>query len=206
MPIKGYNFPPLIFLTELGTQCDFAQFYFNELREAAPKWQEGIHGEDFHTAMPPRNIMTYCTSFLSSAALIAKFLYCGKRKKQRITSRCTRLRELLGIDTLPTLKNLAIRNSFEHMDERLDELFFTFRVGKLDLLSVTGKPPSHDTVVLKRFDPQRLTISSFNDELSLIDCESEIRQVQAGMERAFAKLKERKFDLWTIGNIPPAEM
>src|SRR5205814_202329 len=143
MPIKGYNFAPSMFLLELSTQCQFAKECDRRLRDSAPDWYTNATSEKFAQAMPPRDIMINCTAFLSAAAVISKLLFAGHRRDKSIVRRCERLRKLLNINNsgLPVLRNMAVRNRFEHVDERLDEVLPSFTKGSFSALSVHEKEP-----------------------------------------------------------------
>src|SRR5207244_1291781 len=94
------------------------------LIHAAPGWRTKATSTQFANRTAIRDIMIDCTAFLSAAAVISKMLFSGGRRNTKIVRRCERLRQLLGIrqHDLPLLRNLAIRNAFEHVDERLDSL------------------------------------------------------------------------------------
>jgi len=53
MAIQSYNAAPVIFLVELETQCCFAEFSYERLQEAAPRWYEGVRGEELDNASHP---------------------------------------------------------------------------------------------------------------------------------------------------------
>ena len=194
MAIKGYNFAPSMFLLELSIQCSLAELAFNHLKVAANGWLEGVSPEQFENATSPLEIVSWCTSLLSAAAVIGRMLFPGKRKSP-IPERCRRLRQLLEIDQLPTLSNFAVRNSFEHVDERLDLHLRNFTQGSWDPISVTEKPPS-STLLLKRFDPKRLAISFVHHEIELAPCIAEITEVKSRIDGAFKKLQGSPVTLW----------
>lgn len=197
MPIKGYNFAPSMFLLELSTQCQFAKECDRRLRDAAPAWYTNAASEKFAKAMPPRDIMINCTALLSAAAVISKLLFAGRRRDKKIVHRCKRLRELLNISDngLPVLRDMAVRNRFEHVDEHLDEVLPSFTKGSFSALSVHEKEPDAG-IVLKRFDPKKLTISFADAKISLTNCISEILQVEAEIDAASKKLHGPEFKLW----------
>lgn len=194
MAIKGYNFAPSMFLLELSTQCNFAKECDRWLRRAAPGWYSHATEQQVMEQMAPMTIMIYCTAFLSAAGVISKSLF-PRRKK--VIHRCKRLRELLEIKDaeLPILRDLAVRNAFEHVDERLDTILPSLTRGSFAPVSVSEA--SKATIVLKRFDPRHLTISFANTpNLSLVDCMAEISRVESQINPAFKKLADREFRLW----------
>jgi len=194
MAIMGYNFAPAMFLLELNTQCSLAEHAFNRLKVTATGWLGNATPEEFTNANSPLEIVSWSTSFLSAVAVIGKILFPGKRKNP-IPERCQCLRQLLEIDQLPALSNFAVRNSFEHVDERLDLHLRDFTQGSFNPISVTEKLPS-DALVLKRFDPRRLAISFVNDEIELELCMTEINEIKSRIEHAFKKLQGPPVKLW----------
>ena len=197
--MKAHNFAPLMFLTELEIQCNFAKELYKRLLDAATDWcSEPLSSK----AMAPRDIMINCTAFLSAASVISKILFTGSSRRGNqglVNKRRKKMRELLGIDghkNFPTLKNLAVRNDFEHIDERLDEKFSKFQKGRVTQISVSKRKPHKDTLVLKRFDPIRLTISFAEDEISLNDCMKEIEKIYSQVKPAYSKLDGPKYGLY----------
>src|SRR5574337_20906 len=182
MPIKSYNSAPVMFLMELSTQCDFARVSFESLQCAAPAWYTDATPEQFAEAMSSRDILIQCTAFLSAAGVISKTLFAGSRKG-KVARRCKRLCQLLGINNLPTLRDLSVRNSFEHIDERLDKIFSSFASGSVHPLSVTERPPPPGTLMLKRFDPKGLMVCFATAEIFLTECMSEISEIRSRIDQ-----------------------
>lgn len=195
MAVKRYNFAPSIFLLELTTQCMLAKECDRLLRQAAPGWYSHASEEQVEKQMAPLSIMIYCAAFLSAAGVISKSLFSGSRSK-KIVYRCERLRELLDLkDTdLPVIRDLAVRNAFEHVDERLDEILPHFKQGSFAPVSVSEAPKA--TRVLKHFNPRHLTISFADTKLSLIDCSSEISRIQSQINPALKRLAGPEFKVW----------
>jgi hypothetical protein len=123
MSIPSFNFVPAMFLLELDSQCRLAEFCYEKLRESAPGWYENSTIVDFEQALAPQEIMIFCVGFLSCAKNIARFLFSEVKGKPRC--RAAHMRDLLTVGDLPTLKNVSVRNSFEHLDERLDSILFS---------------------------------------------------------------------------------
>lgn len=195
--IKGYNFAPAMYLLELSTQCQLAKECDRRLHDAAPAWYANATSAQFANAVSPRDIILTCTAFLSAVGVISKLLFAGRRRDKRIVRRCASLRELLKVKDgdLPILRNLGVRNGFEHVDERLDEVLPSFREGGFSTLSVHEKEPDAK-VILKRFDPRKLTISFADEKISLVDCMSEILKVEIEINPACRRLHGPQFQLW----------
>lgn len=180
-------------------QCQMAGHAYERLSEQARCEIQ----RDFSSRKPrPLNtveLLADCTVFLSAAAVIAKILFSGADPKngKALTSkslktsaiRCERLRGLLGFQNLPTLRSLGVRNAFEHIDERLDRLLTQNTPVKLVQYHLTRHPPP-DGLVLKRFDPQNISISYLDERLDLQACFSEIKLVEAGVAKAHDRIRE----------------
>jgi hypothetical protein len=152
---------------------------------------------DFERALAPQEIMIFCVGFLSCAKNIARFLFSEVKGKPR--RRAAHMRDLLTVGDLPTLKNVSVRNSFEHLDERLDSILFSVVLpASFDPLSVTEKPPDPGTIVLKRFDPRNLIIQFHEHQLSLEECMADIRRVQQRIASGYEKLGASRFDIWAV--------
>jgi len=110
-----------MFVLELSTQCQFAKECYRRLCNAAPACCRHATHKQLATRVAPRDIMIDCSAFLAAAAVISKLLFSGRRTNKKVVRRCERLRALLNLSDhdLPILRNLSVRNSFEHVDERL---------------------------------------------------------------------------------------
>ncbi len=195
--IASANIGPVAFFEELRLQYFIAERAWKYLNEAAASWlQNGIPILD--KMAPPGQMIMNCTVFLSAASVISKIIFAGDRKTIKIRNRCNKLRKLLEIDDLPNLRNLAVRNSFEHVDERIDKFVepLTHKNFLLEMMSVSPSPPKEGTTVLKRFDPNRLSISFANDEIELRQCMHELTLVESRVHLGISKLAETTIALW----------
>jgi hypothetical protein len=117
---KGYNFPAMVYLVEIDTQITLARRNGTRLCEETTGWLSAASSEDFDKAPPPLEIMEWCTIFLSAISIIQKMLFAGGRlNKPDVVERCEALQGLVGVTRLPSL-SLAVRNAWEHLDERFD--------------------------------------------------------------------------------------
>lgn len=186
--VAGENAASDAFLVELTTQCLLAGYAYERLREQARCEIE----RDF-TSRKPRpdsaiELLADCTVFLSAAGVIAKTLFPNEKKK-RTTSviRGERLRALLELRDLPTLRSLVVRNSFEHIDKELDRFLENPPVKFVQYHLTRHTPP--DGVVLKRFDPRSLSISYLKKRLDLRACYTEIKLVEERVSKANARVR-----------------
>ena len=176
-----------------------AKMSYTKLKDGAPGWLKNSDAELSSKRVSPNEIIYNCMVFLSAAGVISKILFAGKRSHKKIKSRCENLRKLMGIGELPILNNLSVRNSFEHIDERFDDIFSDLKAKKITPLNVIEDSTSADELILKRFDPKELSISFSKHSLSLEDCMVEIIQVESKIRPALAQIENyglKKFELW----------
>ena len=196
----GENSAASLYLWELEIQCRIAAHAFACVNEEARIAVEGDHHSRRPRAKSPFELLANCSAFLSSFGIIAKILFAGvgaettMRDNQnpvilRAATRAKALRELLKIDDLPALRSLAVRNAFEHIDERIDRLLRTQPSGSFVWLHLTHKAPPPG-LVLKRFNPNTLTVSYLDDELDLAGCNSEVLQVREKLKGAFRRIRK----------------
>ena len=170
MPISGKNLPVIILLSELDLQCKIIVRAAERLREAAAHWSAFCRGEDDGNTAPPIDIVGNCTICLSSAAAISRLLFVGERKGKksaRIEKRCSTLMHLLGNPSLVAVKKLAVRNSWEHLDERLDEVLASRSYNSFSEIHVSVEPPDPGTFVNRHFDPVQMEIKHGPDSVAL---------------------------------------
>ncbi len=208
MPIKGYNTPAIVFLTELQQQIMLAQRAANHLLTETEGWRKSATGEQSLYVPSPLDILEWCTNFLAACAAIQRLLLPGKRAQRkndpgaiRAVQRCEALRQLLEIEELPYLQQVEVRNSWEHMDERLDDRFKTFTAGSITQVSVAEQDSDSDsdmaTYLMRRYDPARHVILTQNGEIRLAPCLGELQDLYRRIdERAYPKLRAGRVDLW----------
>lgn len=172
--IHGENSASELYLWELTIQCDIAELAFKRLQEYS---RIQLSKEYSSTTPHPKNpieVLYDCSTFLSAAGIIAKIL---SAKKGLPADRSNALRSILGIDELKNLCNLAVRNSFEHIDERLDRLLKESPSERFISTHMSSKEPGTG-MILKHFNPNKLTLSYLGEELDLEGCHSEITDIQ----------------------------
>ncbi len=160
MTISTENYPALILLSEIELQCSLIARASSFLEESAQHWIMVGKGIDDGKKAPPIDIIAQCHICLSAAALIYKYLFPGriKRKNPRISKRCAKLMQFLGEPELPMIRSVQVRNSWEHIDERLDDFLSARRVQSLAPIHVSTMPLQKETFVLRHFDPLLMQI------------------------------------------------
>lgn len=193
MPIPSKNFPVVMLLSEIDLQCKLISRAAERLCASAEHWIALDQGIDDGKTAPPIEILASCSVCLSAAAAIYKFLFIGDRKKGkkavRIRKRCEALMNLLGNPKLPVVSSIAVRNSWEHLDERLDELLLSRAFKSYEQVHVAVKPPDAATFVLRCFDPSHMEIKYGPDVISLEPLIAEAKELSHLIAEAFRQLE-----------------
>jgi len=134
---------------------------------------------------------------LASLAFVRRVLRPSPKVPATAKDRATALDGLLGKPHLPNVTSVKVRNSWEHLDERLDDWLRsrTPGVGSVTEIHVSCKPPSPTTTVLRRFDPVQFTIQFGGLVVSLKDCIMEMDDLQKRIDQAYVKLQTKRVDV-----------
>lgn len=175
---ETYNFPndsDRLHLAELSTQCALAKHAYKHLAVyfSVVGRREGPEGPLGYSAL---DILSYGVGFLAAAATVSRILFPPISN----ASRGERLRSRLGIDDLPVIRSRAVRNSFEHIDERIDKLAPHHLGDRICLVDITSDRTA-DALVMKRVDPLRGTIEFLGDSTDVERCFDEIRTVESAV-------------------------
>ena len=103
------DFALSIFAFEIGTQCAFAQFAFQELQN------------NLHT---PKVAIFFAHGFLNAVGNISKIFWPDRETRSKFPDSINRgriLRKLFKLSSKSSLRNRDIRNHFEHFDSRIQE-------------------------------------------------------------------------------------
>lgn len=171
----------------------------DRLKAAASHWKALDQGVDDGLSYPPIDIAADCTLLLTSAAAVSRSLFLGDRRgrrAQKAATRSTALIELLGNPQLPTLQSLAVRNSWEHLDERLDDLLSERAYTSYSEIHVQVQAPKAGTFALRIFDPVNLEIGYGPDRISLVILCAEACEVRSRVEQAIQTLNTREVLLY----------
>jgi hypothetical protein len=197
MPIPNANIPAVILLCEIDLQCKFIFRAASWLRDAADHWQKLTAGIDDGATYPPIEIVARCNIILSAAAAVSRMLFVVHRKgakSMRISRRCEVLMALLGQPSLNAVRSLAVRNSWEHLDERLDDVLAVRAFTAHSEVHVSPKPPSVDTFVNRRFDPITFSICHGPDVVELNPLVQECEVLVDRVNQAFKTLGSQLHD------------
>lgn len=197
MPIQNYNFAAVVFLSELDIQCKLITRYTEQLKQAATHWVLFEQGIDDGGKAPPIDIVAACSVCLSAVAAIRRLLFDFGRSRNnpQIGRRCAALMDLLGNPSLSYLNSPSVRNSWEHLDERLDDLLLTRTSGAIADIHVSAKPPADGTTALRRFDPVGFSIYFTDTSISLQSCVDEAALLSTCISKAFERLHSERVDV-----------
>lgn len=177
MIYKATGKTPLLtaFLVELGIQILISERAYNTLHN------QHLYalGDKTVRNCSPIEVITDCALFLNSAAMINKILGLSDNYN---SDRAQKIREIMELDkrTLCSISSVSIRNSMEHMDERLD-LLVSERPVEIVVWDLT-KNQSQAKHILRKFNPEEFTMQCLGKDLSMgsLDikkCYKEIQQI-----------------------------
>ncbi len=204
MSIPSSNFPAVALLSEIDLQCKLIIHNGARLQESAQHWIAIDKGIDDGKKALPIDIVAYCSICLSAAASIYKNLFLGARVNKKtvsvISKRCTELMRLLENPSLPVISAIAVRNSWEHMDERLDSwLSSRIRGTSCAGIHVSVKPPKDEVFVLRHFDPVLMEIKHGKDEsIHLQPLITEAEKLSQLIDNAFKKLQNEQSNIYAF--------
>lgn len=196
MPIPSHNADAALLLLELNTQCILFARALDSLKTASHHWINLCDGVDDGEQFPPIKIISQCTICLSSLTVIRKFLFDCGRRKPAILRRCASLRNLLGEPSLPHIASSEVRNSWEHLDERMDALLPSVRDYSISQIYINTKNPGSSELALKRFDPNDLSIWFLDKRIPLLECEPEVQLVLERVKLGFIRLQIERHDIY----------
>ena len=183
--IDSRHFKELLYLLELDTQCKLADRTFKRLELAAKarKKHEEVEGQ----SGAPIEILHLAHSFVTYAGIISKFIFEGKRRNPLVTARCATLRELLDISQSPLLEDLTLRNSFEHIDEKMDT-YIPDPPCTIVPYAVGGPDGHTGEIVIRRFDPEKIELCLLENVAQLRPLMEEIKIVLSRINSGLGKL------------------
>jgi hypothetical protein len=169
----GPEAPTRVFLWEVTIQCQIALHAHRRLAEYAKVQIERTFESTAPRPTTPIELLADCSAFLSASAVVSRCLFAKGGFAGR---RSAKLRKLLSIESLPHLNSLAVRNSFEHIDERIDKLIQYPPSEAVVQLHLALREPEHH-LVLKRFNPKTITLHYLDEKLDINCCAEELNQV-----------------------------
>jgi hypothetical protein len=192
-------FDDTTYLGEVALHVNLSKRALVRLREGAKQFDlshDTCPPGDFNRPSPPAEIIRSAHSFLTHAGIISRLLFIGKRSGKahaRTLARCARMRDLLEVTACPALENLSMRNDYEHIDERLDELLLRMASGtkrSLEDIRVIPGPSRPGTTTLRHYDYTTDTLTFLGSSYILDSIETEIDFVAERINGAYQKLLE----------------
>lgn len=187
------------YLAEIALHINLSKRALVRLREGAKQLDlshDPCPPGDFNRPSPPAEIIRSAHSFLTHAGIISRILFIGKRMGKahaRTAARCNRMRDLLEVTACPVLENLSMRNDYEHIDERLDELLLQMAsqaTRSLEDIRVVPGPGRPGTTTLRHYDYTTDTLTFLGSSYILASIETEINLVADRVDGAYQKLLE----------------
>lgn len=197
MPIPSHNFGAVLFLSELGLQRQLFDLSLGRLERAARHWRDLGQGIDDGHKAPPLEIVADCAVCLSSMAAVRRALFPSRKSTVVVIRRSRALLSLLGDPSLPYMTSVEVRNSWEHLDERLDTLLRNRVPGQMSVseVHVSATGPGPNIVALRRFDPAEFAIHYAGQRIALRPCAIEMAELSALIDRAYIRLRSERVDV-----------
>lgn len=197
MPIPSSNFGAVLFLCELRLQIHLFERSMTRLTRAAQHWRDLHASVDDGQTASPLEIVAECSVCLSSLAAVRRVLYPGVGATSTARRRSEALLAVLGNPTLVAVQSVAVRNSWEHLDERLDAYLRQESVGvrAVSEVHVSVDAPTPGTLALRRFDPVDLAIHYAEDRVALGICAEEIAELSCRIKEAYRRLQSEQVDV-----------
>lgn len=196
---SGINSAAPLYLWELTIQWSIATRAYDRIAEWARRQVEKDYSSRDANSRSPVAILADCSGLLNATAVTANILYAGKdakkrdlQKSQRLAiaeRRSSALRALLELEDMPTLRAMEVRNSFAHMDERIDRELCSNPSGKFVWVNLSSDGPP-DAVVMRQLNPRTLVVSCLGDDLELRKCKEELNVVKARVDSAYSSIRK----------------
>lgn len=156
---------------------------FAHLEDAADHWIKMSQGEDFGRKVPPLDILNWCTACLAVMSAIRHLIAAG-RPNPLAHRRREVLRTFLGNPTLTHVCSSVVRDSWEHLDERMDCIIPGLRGGSASHVYMAADPPEPGQIALKRFDPVGFAIPVPDQAIPLRPAAEEIAALRDRLDTA----------------------
>jgi hypothetical protein len=163
-----------IFQEQVALQCRF-------MVRAAIDVNTGLGRRD------PEQTFYALQNFLNAGANVSKALWGqgGKFEKKRRA-----LRDSIGVDNNSPLKQVTMRNNFEHFDERLDQWWKQSKRHNyidLNLMSRPGIIGANKIDCFRTFDPSSSTLTFWSQDFNLKELMDEVQKILPRLETEAAK-------------------
>lgn len=142
----------LLYCSDLNFQCNLFNRSFKRLEVCAEHWIKLCSGKGVGCeVISPLDLMAECTVCLSSMAAIRRMLYPNEKVNPAVKKRSSLLVALLKLPSLENISSVAVRNSWEHNDERLDKILESRHIKQTRIADayVSTKIPDKDLIVLR---------------------------------------------------------
>ena len=208
MTVPGKYLPEIAYLDEINAQCYMADRAFEKVRRGCEFWENKTWIEDDEKTSAPVELVRNIQSFLNHARVITRLVFVGSRKGIRrhlSEKRCDQMQMLLGKHSSPELESLQIRDSFEHIDERMDSTFQKWDGSHMSVEPIRIGEERTELYIaeIRRIDPRNMTISFLRDKTCLMDIKREIDEIQNKTQEAKRKIQhdqpESLFEKWQNG-------
>ncbi len=182
MPFRVENFPVYALLIELHLHCGDAEHAMETFKKACRNCLQRDHGRSAPEGpSTPGDVLAW--GFISLACLnhIRLMLQPTRKSSEAKKKRCGFLNRLLGHPRLDNVLAAATRHSWEHFDDRLDDIIGRPRPKSYQHFHVSDGPPDSGTLVFRSIDTKRITIRVLDDEIAIEPCLTEVKALDGAV-------------------------
>lgn len=170
------------FQFQVECQCRYILLAFDELEAAST-------ARDFH------RVFFAAQNLLAAAANVSKALWGVHDLKGKTKADRKPLRDSIQVKDVSPLREVAMRNHYEHFDERIDKWWHTSKDHKFVDLTLgdpsqygpTGMGDYVDSDVFRSYDPQTRTLYFWGQEFKLQEIIDEVNRILPILEEELQK-------------------
>lgn len=177
-----------IFQLQIRDQCTFLLFAAQELEDAMRDLNASEQGFDSASRTEIFDRIFYAIqNLLNAGANISKILW---GQKGRFSKERQRLRESIGVSDESQLRQVTMRNHFEHMDERIDRWWVESpNKNHIDkhIGSIRGFEGSNSKDVFRMFNPDTAEVIFWSEKFNIQNLVTEAKAILPKAETEWMK-------------------
>ncbi len=191
------NNPYDLYLVEIETNCLIIKKAYKTLINQHLYYTDPRCKTTDYTCSPIE-LLASINLFINSTSIIKKIFFPVPDKntenKDFTVYRGKKLLNFFSNPQLTHLRKVKVRNSYEHIDDRFDNIFQNHNNKKLVLYDCTKNSNTEDELVIKKFHPVEFTISleHRHEEINVKKLYEEISLIEQNIEIARKAINQNK--------------
>ncbi len=174
---------------------------------ATEDWDRTQPFDDFEEVDAQDDLTAAIETLLSAHARLSLYLFPHPSGGARAATRARVLRELLGVPDDHPLSRREPRNTWMHLDERIDELVWQgdgdFPILRLFDNARIASSSDNDQPILRLVDPGSREIMLLGERYRLDDIFRDVISIESALTKAINKLEEEFNREWPDLSKPP---